>query len=198
MMNRMSLLAAPIMLAAMCGGASAQSPAAAPMLVGTFEDWLMFSYTGSLKAAKAAEGQATAPGKICYIYTELSDEEEAPKKAPKGAMLPPSVKHGRVTFSITSSPTEGIPQQASFTAGYTLKEKAPVTVDVDGRKFTMFTEGDSAWMINTAEEPQLLEAMKSGSNMTITAQSRRGNKTTYKYSLDGVTAAADKMTDECK
>ena len=40
--------------------------------------------------------------------------------------------------------------------------------------------------------------MKSGSNMTVTAQSRRGNQTTYKYSLDGVTAAADKMIAECK
>ena len=34
--------------------------------------------------------------------------------------------------------------------------------------------------------------------MVVYAVSRRGNKTTYNYSLSGVTAAADKMTDECK
>ena len=170
------LLAAPFVLTA-CTGAWAQA-AAAPTLVGTFNDWAMFSYTGTYKG--------NSPGKICYIYAEPSD------------MRPTSLDHGRVSFSITSSPTQGVPNESSFVAGYVFKEQSPVTVDVDGRKFTMFTEGDSAWLINTAEEPQLLSAMKSGANMTVTAQSRRGNQTTYKYSLSGVTAAAEKMTDECK
>ena len=35
--------------------------------------------------------------------------------------------------------------------------------------------------------------MKAGSTMVVKAVSRRGNETTYNYSLSGVTAAADKM-----
>lgn len=176
MMIKSFLLAAAFATTAL-SGALAQS-AAAPTLVGTFDDWSMFSYTGTYKGS--------SPGKICYIYAEPSD------------MKPPKLDHGRVSFSITTSPTQGVPNESSFVVGYSLKEQSPVTVDIDGRKFTMFTEGDSAWLINTEEEKQLLDAMKSGSNMTITAQSGRGNQTTYKYSLDGVTAAADKMSAECK
>jgi hypothetical protein len=170
------LLAAAFATTALSG--AFPQTAAAPTLVGTFEDWSMFSYTGTYKGS--------SPGKICYIYAEPSD------------MKPPKLDHGRVSFSITTSPTQGVPNESSFVVGYSLKEQSPVTVDIDGRKFTMFTEGDSAWLINTEEEKQLLDAMKSGSNMTVTAQSGRGNKTTYKYSLDGVTAAADKMSAECK
>jgi hypothetical protein len=176
MMIKRFLLAISLLLAGSTA-AWAQS-AAAPTLVGTFKDWSMFSYTGTYKGS--------TPGKVCYIYAEPSD------------MKPPKLDHGRVSFSITTSPSQGVPNESSFVVGYALKEQAPVTVDIDGRKFTMFTEGDSAWLINTAEEAQLLDAMKSGKKMTISAQSRRGNQTTYKYSLDGISAAADKMKSECK
>jgi len=73
-----------------------------------------------------------------------------------------------------------------------------VTVDIDGKKFTMFTQGESAWLLNTAEEPQLVAAMRAGKAMKITATSRRGNPTSYEYSLSGVTAAANKIAEECK
>ena len=149
-----------------------------PTLVGTFNDWTMWSYNGSY----SGNGQ----GKICYIYAEPSD------------MKPNKLDHGRVSFSITSSPAQGVNQEANFVAGYPFKEQAPVTVDIDGKKFTMFTQGDSAWLLDQSEEPKLLAAMKDGKRMVVSAESRRGNKTTYSYSLSGVTAAADKMISECK
>jgi hypothetical protein len=158
-------------------GAWAQG-AAKPTLVGTFKDWSTWSYTG----AYSGNGQ----GKICYIYAEPA------KAAPDG------LDHGRVSFSITSSPSQGVQVEANFVAGYPLKEQSSVTVNIDGRTFTMFTQGDSAWMLNKADEAQLLAAMKAGKSMVISATSRRGNNTKYDYSLSGVTAAADKMTDECK
>ena len=152
--------------------------AAKPTLVGTFEDWTMWSYTGSYTG--------NGEGKICYIYAEPSD------------MKPTKLDHGRVSFSITTSPAQGVQNEANFVTGYELKDQAPVTVDIDGKKFTMFTQGDSAWMLDKGDEPELLDAMKNGKKMVVSAQSRRGNKTTYNYSLSGVTAAADKMIAECK
>ena len=79
-----------------------------------------------------------------------------------------------------------------------MKEQSSVTVQIGDKTFTMFTQGDSAWLVNKEEEPALLEAMKGGSTMVVKATSRRGNETTYNYSLSGVTAAADKMSAECK
>jgi hypothetical protein len=170
------LLIAAALTATTLSGALAQP--AKPTLVDTFKDWTIWSYEGSYNG--------NGKGKICYIYSEPSK------------MDPPKLDHGRVSFSITSSPAQGVENEANFVAGYQLKDEAPVTVNIDGKSFTMFTQGDSAWLVNKADEPELLEAMKSGKSMVVSAQSRRGNKTKYNYSLSGVTAAADKMIAECK
>ncbi len=152
--------------------------AAKPTLVGTFNKWTIWSYTGSYSG--------NGNGKVCYIYAE-------PDK-----MDPPKLDHGRVSFSITTSPSEGVTDEANFVTGYAMKEQSSVTVTIGNKTFTMFTQGDSAWLVNKEEEPALLDAMKAGSTMVVKAVSRRGNDTTYNYSLAGVTAAADKMRAECK
>jgi hypothetical protein len=174
-LNRTLLGAAAIALTT--AGALAQG-AAKPTLVGTFSAWTVWSYTGSLSGSDN--------GKICYIYAEPSE------------MQPPKLDHGRVSFSITSSPGQGIANEANFIAGYPLKEQSTVIVEVDGKKFTMFTQGDSAWLLNKEEEPELLAAMRAGKSMVVKATSSRGNATTYSYSLSGVTAASDKVKSECQ
>lgn len=176
MIIRRILLTAAFAIASVAG-AFAQV-AAKPTLVGTFNDWTMWSYDGSY----SGNGQ----GKICYIYSEPEE------------MQPPRLAHGRVSFSVTTSPAQGVGNEANFVAGYTLQEQSSVTVEIDGKRFTMFTQGDSAWLLNKDEEPQLLAAMKAGRSMVVKARSRRGNETVYSYSLSGVTAASEKMSDECK
>lgn len=164
---------------ALCTAAGALAQGAAkPTLIGTFSQWTMWSYTGSYRG--------NAEGKVCYIYSE-------PDK-----MQPTKLDHGRVSFSVTSSPAEGIQTEANFVTGYAMKEQSSVTVEIGDKSFTMFTQGDSAWLVNKEEEPALLAAMRDGSSMVVKAVSRRGNPTTYNYSLSGVTAAADKMIAECK
>ncbi len=176
-MTKTRLLISLILSAAVSSGAMAQG-AAKPTLVGTFSKWTMWSYTGSYGG--------TADGKVCYIYSE-------PDK-----MLPTGLDHGRVSFSVTSSPSEGVKTEANFVTGYAMKEQSSVTVQIGDKSFIMFTQGDSAWLVNKEDEGPLLEAMKAGKTMEIKATSRRGNDTTYDYSLSGVTAAADKMSAECK
>jgi len=171
------LLISGVLALTTAAGAFAQG-AVKPTLVGTFSKWTMWSYTGSY----SGKGE----GKVCYIYSE-------PDK-----MQPPKLDHGRVSFSVTSSPAEGIAAEANFVTGYPMKEQSSVTVQIGDRSFTMFAQGDSAWLVNKEDEPALLAAMKDGSSMVVKAVSRRGNETTYNYSLSGVTAAADKMIAECK
>jgi hypothetical protein len=176
MINPRFFLSAALALT-MAAGAFAQG-AAKPTLVATFSKWTIWSYTGSYSGG--------AEGKVCYIYSE-------PEK-----MQPTKLDHGRVSFSITASPAEGIANEANFVTGYPMKEQSSVTVLIGDKSFVMFTQGDSAWLVNKEEEPALISAMKSGSKMTVKAMSRRGNETTYDYSLSGVTAAVDKMVAECK
>jgi hypothetical protein len=175
MSHRRFLLGAAL---ALVSAAAFAQGAAKPTLVGTFNKWTMWSYTGSYSG--------NGEGKVCYIYSE-------PDK-----MEPAKLDHGRVSFSITTSPNEGIKNEANFVTGYPMKEQSSVSVQIGDKTFTMFTQGDSAWLVNKEEEPALLAAMKAGSTMVVKAVSRRGNDTTYNYSLSGVTAAADKMNAECK
>jgi invasion protein IalB len=152
--------------------------AAKPVLGGTFNKWTTWSYTGSYS------GKGT--GKVCYIYSEPD------KKSPAG------LDHGRVSFSNTTSPSEGVKTEANFVTGYPMKEQSSATIQIGSKAFTMFTQGDSAWLVNKDDEAALLDAMRGGSTMIIKATSRRGNDTSYEYSLAGVTAASDKMRADCK
>jgi hypothetical protein len=175
MMMKRILLAAAFALPAVTG-VLAQG-AAKPTLVGTFNAWQTWAYTGTYSG--------NGEGKICYIYAEPEE------------MNPSRLDHGRVSFSVASSPAQGVQSEANFVTGYPLREQSSVTVEIDGQKFTMFTQGDSAWLLNRDDESQLLAAMKAGRSMVVNAVSRRGNNTSYEYSLSGVTAAAEKMLDEC-
>ena len=61
----------------------------------------------------------------------------------------------------------------------------------------MFTSGKSAWVENAAEEPVLIAAMKTGTDMKVSAKSGRGNPTTYVFSLKGISAALTSIA-KCK
>lgn len=172
MIQKRFFIGAALALAA--NAALAQGPAK-PTLIETFKDWTIWAYEGSYGATQ---------GKICYIYSE-------PEK-----MQPSKLDHGRVSFSVTLA--QGSVTEANFVAGYQLKEQSKVTVEIGDKQFTMFTEGDSAWLVNKEDEAALLEAMRSGSRMVVKAMSRRGNETTYDYSLSGVTAASDKLKAGCQ
>jgi hypothetical protein len=70
-------------------------------------------------------------------------------------------------------------------------------VAIGNKKFSMFTKGRSAWVENAAEEPLLIAAMKGGDDMRVQAQSGRGTKTSYAFSLKGISAALSSITS-CK
>lgn len=143
-----------------------------PKPLGEFSNWTAWTYDGS-------------KGKVCYVHSIPTSKQ------------PDQLDHGDVSFFIRKSPGEGVSHEANFVVGYPFQDNSTVIVDIDGRKFTMFTQEDSAWILNSAEEPELVGAMRAGSRMTVTGTSRRGNETSYGYSLSGVTAATDKITDEC-
>ncbi len=124
-------------------------------------------------------------GKVCYVLTVPTDEQ------------PASLDHGNVYFFVSQKPGENVSYEPQFIAGYDLKEHSKVTVVVGDKTYTMFTRGKSAWLENAAQEPELVAAMKAGSQMTVKAVSSRSNDTKYDFSLRGVTAALDSISS-CK
>ncbi|WP_244488010.1 invasion associated locus B family protein [Aureimonas sp. Leaf454] len=137
-----------------------------------FNAWGSYSYTAS-------------GAKVCYILSTPT------------SMQPPSVDHGDIFFLVSQKPGQGVSYEPQAVMGYPMQEGSKVIVDIDGKKYTLFTRGESAWMENAAEEPQFVAALRNGTSMKVDAKSRRGTATNYTYSLAGVTAAL-KSIDDCK
>lgn len=131
--------------------------------------WGSFSYQG-------------ADGKVCYVLSVPT--EKNPKELNGKA-----VDHGDVFFMLAQHPGQNVRLEPQFTAGYAFQEESKVVLDIDGRKFSMFTRGQNAWLDNPAEESAVVAAMKAGAKMNVSAVSRRGTQTSYAYSLSGVTAS---------
>lgn len=123
----------------------------------------------------------SANGKVCYVLTVPTDKQ------------PAAVDHGDMFFFVSQRPGQAVSFEPQFIAGYNMKDGSKVSVSIDAKKFTMFTKGKSAWVENAAEEPVLIAAMKGGSEMKVQAQSGRGTKTSYVFSLKGISAALDSI-----
>jgi hypothetical protein len=94
---------------------------------------------------------------------------------------------------VTQRPGQNISYEPQAMVGYDLQAGSKVTITVDDKTFTMFTKGRSAWLENAAEEPALVSAMRTGHQMTMGAVSKRGTKTGYVFSLQGISAALKKI-----
>lgn len=124
-------------------------------------------------------------GKVCYVLTVPTDKQ------------PPKLDHGDIFFFVSQRPGQAASYEPQFIASYNLQENSKVTVTVDGKNFSMFTRGKSAWVEDPAQEPALIAAMKSGTEMKIAAKSGRGNPTSYVFSLKGISAALTSIA-RCK
>ena len=124
-------------------------------------------------------------GKVCYVLTVPTDKK------------PANLDHGDIFFFVSQRPGQAPTYEPQFIASYNLQENSKVSVKVDGKTFSMFTRGKSAWVEKPEDEPALVNAMKSGSEMQVSAKSGRGNPTNYAFSLKGISAALTSIA-KCK
>ena len=64
--------------------------------------------------------------------------------------------------------------------------------------FRLYTQGDGAWIKNTAEEAHMVDAMRAGETAVVKGESAEGNESTDTYSLKGLSEALDRVAKECK
>ncbi|MEP3667636.1 MAG: hypothetical protein ABJN42_13005, partial [Roseibium sp.] len=113
MMKAKSLVLALAGLAVSSAVAFAQTPT----LLKQHKDWAAYALTGG-------------SGKVCYALTKPT------------TMLPGDRNHGDVFFFVTSRPAEGVSSEPSLLVGYPFKDKSSVTVNIDGKDFSLFTNND--------------------------------------------------------
>lgn len=157
------LLAAPTIVPAAAAKAAARNDAQ-PRLLGSAKSW---------SAYRAGEKKTL----VCYIVGH-------PVKS-----LPAKAKRGRIALQVTHRPAEKAFNVVSFELGYTAKPGSSADLDIDGKKFTLFTNKDTAWTRNAATDSKVTTTLARGRRAALKAVSDHGTRTIDTYSLVGFTHA---------
>ena len=152
------------------GLASAQQ--AEPRTLGTFTDWLAYSWVEN-------------DNKVCYMLSRPL------KSTPQGA------KRGDIYVMVAFRPSSKSKEEVSHVSGYPYKDKSTVEALIGGQKFLLATNGEVAWVPEGGSDEKLIGAMRGGSKMIIKGTSSRGTLTVDTYSLQGFTAAYKQIRKSC-
>jgi hypothetical protein len=169
MVRTLVLVAAGLTLAAPLAVAQSQEPSS----LGEFGDWAAYTYMSS-------------QGKVCYAVTRPKSSE------PEGASRDP------VFFLISHFPKQGIRNEVSTIIGYPFKKESTAQAAIGDEPFELFTSGDGAWADSAAKDREIVATLKKGKTMDVKGLSWRGTTTVDHYSLQGATAAADKIDEACR
>lgn len=165
---RQSLLACAVMIGLGATAAYAEKP----QLLGTYGDWSAYSFTEN-------------GNKVCYMVTQ-------PIKA-EGKYS----SRGDIFALVTHRPAEKTKNVFSYITGYTYKDGSEVSVKVNNKNFTLFTQKDMAWTPSQDEDNRMAENIRKGSKMVVKGTSSRGTLTTDTISLKGSGKAHDAISKAC-
>ncbi len=158
--------------------APAKPPAAAeakPTLLAQYSDW------GTYTAEPGGK-------KVCFAIAKPTAAETKPPNRPRNQSY----------MFITSRPADKVVNEVSIEIGYPFKSGTEASVQVGGTTFALYTQGDGAWIKNTAEEAHLVDVMRQGDTAVVKGESTRGTLTTDTYSLKGLGEALDRLGQECQ
>jgi invasion protein IalB len=167
-------------VSALNASASAQqkkpaNPTDQAVLLGQFGEW------GAYRATPGGK-------KICFALSK-----------PTSATSEPAGRSRDPSYAFVSTrPTEKVRNEVSVIVGYPQKPGHDATAAIGSATYSMYTQNDGAWVKNAAEEAQMVETMRKGSDLVVKSESSRGTKTTDTYSLKGIAQALDKVAEECK
>ncbi len=154
---------------------SALSPAAMARQAenrGAYGDWVVLT-------------RDTENGLVCYAVSRPIE------------MTPSNVDHGEVFFVISTWASGAASEQPRFVAGYALRPATPPRVRIGSSRFQMFAAGQDGFVEDLDDENDLVREMRRGAEMRIEATSQRGTATAYLFSLQGVTAALQRVDALC-
>jgi invasion protein IalB len=156
----------------------AKPAAATPQALGTFNGWT---------AAALGDGA----NKVCYMRAKPASTESRPAR----------LRRGDVAVAVTHRPGAKQRDEVSFDAGYAIKDGAVVAVEIDAKRFQMFSrpsvDAETAWSADEATDKALIAAMRSGQTMIIRAVSARGSETVDTVPLAGFVRAYAEIGKAC-
>lgn len=151
------------------------NPTDQAVLLGQFGEW------GAYRAAPGGK-------KVCFALSK-----------PTSVVIEPSGRRRDPSYAFVSTrPAEKVRNEVSVIVGYPQKPGRDASAAIGTATYAMYTQNDGAWVKNAAEEAQMVETMRKGSDLVVKSESVLGTKTTDTYSLKGIAQALDKVADECK
>ena len=160
--------------------AAATATAAAPA-PGQGQAMLLES-AGKWQAFSSQQGRS----KVCYALSKAETR------------IPANLKDVEGLLFVSSRPGEGVRNEISFVMNFDLKEGVEHQAIVGNERFALVAKGQNMWLKNPAEEPRMLDALRRGSGLEIKGTSKRGNPTSDKYSLAGISQIVKRAEDACK
>lgn len=125
-------------------------------------------------------------GDVCYISSQ-------PEKSEPG-----NVNRSPIHFLVIHRKGMGTKNEVQTLIGYPFNTtNSGASATIDGKTYPMVTDGEGAWLADTAGEAGFVEALKAGTTLVVKGTSQRGTVTTDTYSLSGVTAAMSEIDKAC-
>ena len=79
----------------------------------------------------------------------------------------PAVSATPPTPSSRTRPAEKVKNEVSVIVGYPQKPGLDASGAVGPRSYVMYTQNDGAWVKNAAEEAQMVDAMRKGTDLVV-------------------------------
>ena len=92
---------------------------------------------------------------------------------------------------------ERVYNEISVQIGVPLKAGSVLAAQIGSQRFTLYTDGDSAWNNSLKEDQRMVRAMRAGRTLEVRATTANGNKVTDRYSLFGFTSAHKSISEAC-
>ncbi len=146
---------------------------------------LYVALPGALSGLEVGKWSFEKADEYCYIGS-LATETDLPSDKKRG------------DFYVLVYKNIGNPGTVvQIEAGYSYKVSSDVIISIDKGEYKFYTTEDLPTAAWTEEDSKVIFAMKKGLELKVTGESSRGTVTNDTYTLNGFTAAYNKLTDEC-
>lgn len=158
----------------------------------------------AFSAPKLVSAQEMLQRTDAYDFWSVFVDEAAPQKYCYAATVPTEtrssregIRRGAVFLLVSSFPAANVANEVSVKLGFPADPNRPPTLEVDGRRFTMFSDNQEAWLENPGSDAQVVDAMRRGATAVLRSTSTRGTELTDTFSLIGFSKSIQRVGELC-
>lgn len=144
---------------------------------------LIISY--SINAIAKENWEFIKESEYCFIQSNPV-KTDIPEGKSRGA-------HGILVVKMHKNPNLFV----QISSGFNFKSSSSIDVTIDQISYNFVADEDTAWATNDEVDKKTIYAMKKGLKLTTIAVSSKGTKVIDTYTLEGFTAAFNKLSNDC-